>query len=84
MAPMVFLLLRQEREPQVLAKAEKALGMEGRNWTRWEAVRQPVFLSAIPAMMAFPAFSTVFFFQQAYFAEIKGWTHISLVAVFPL
>lgn len=84
MAPLVFLLLRQEREPQILAKAEKTLGMEGRNWTRWEAVRQPVFLSAIPAMMAFPAFSTVFFFQQAYFAEIKDWTHISLVAVFPL
>ncbi len=84
MAPVVFLLLRQEREPQSLAKDEKALGMEGRNWTRWEAVRHPVFLSAIPAMMAFPAFATVFFFQQAYFAEIKGWSHLSLVAVFPL
>ena len=35
-------------------------------------------------MMAFPAFATVFFFQQAYFAEIKGWSHLSLVAVFPL
>jgi MFS family permease len=84
MAPVVFLLLRQEREPQSLAKEEKTLGMERRNWTRWEAVRHPVFLSAIPAMMAFPAFATVFFFQQAYFAEIKGWSHLSLVAVFPL
>ena len=84
MAPVVFLFLRQEREPQSLAQEEKALGMEGRNWTRWEAVRHPVFLSAIPAMMAFPAFATVFFFQQAYFAEIKGWSHLSLVAVFPL
>lgn len=84
MAPVVFFLLWQEREPQSLTKEENSLGMEGRNWTRWEAVRHPVFLSAIPAMMAFPAFATVFFFQQAYFAEVKGWSHLSLVAVFPL
>lgn len=84
MAPVIFLLLRQEREPQSMSKQDTSFGMEGRNWTRWEAVRHPVFLSAIPAMMAFPAFSTVFFFQQSYFAEIKGWSHLSLVSVFPL
>ena len=84
MAPVIFLFLRQEREPQSIAGQDRTLGMEGRNWTRREAIRHPVFLSAIPAMMAFPAFATVFFFQQAYFAEIKGWSHLSLVSVFPL
>lgn len=84
MAPVIYALLRQERAPLSMAKEETSLGMQGRNWTRWEAVRHPVFLSAIPAMMAFPAFATVFFFQQAYFAEIKGWSHLSLVSVFPL
>ncbi|MFY0659662.1 MAG: MFS transporter [Shimia sp.] len=84
MAPVIYVFLRQEREPQHMASSMSSLGMEGRSWSRWEAIRHPVFLSAIPAMMAFPAFSTVFFFQQTYFAEIKGWSHLSLVAVFPL
>ncbi|WP_299421744.1 MFS transporter [uncultured Shimia sp.] len=84
MAPVIYVLLRQEREPQHTANSTTSLGMEGRSWTRWEAIRHPVFLSAIPAMMAFPAFATVFFFQQTYFAEIKGWSHLSLVSVFPL
>ncbi|MGR3637442.1 MAG: MFS transporter [Shimia sp.] len=84
MAPLVYVLLRQERDPQHIATEHSTLGMESRSWTRWEAIRHPVFLSAIPAMMAFPAFSTVFFFQQTYFAEIKGWSHLALVSVFPL
>jgi len=29
-------------------------------------------------------FGTAFWFHQAHFAEIKGWSHLSLVAVFPL
>ncbi len=84
MAPVIYALLRQERDPQHITTEHSTLGMEGRSWTRWEAIRHPVFLSAIPAMMAFPAFSTVFFFQQSYFAEIKGWSHLALVSVFPL
>ncbi|WP_294227429.1 MFS transporter [uncultured Shimia sp.] len=84
MAPAIYALLRQERDPQFIATDTTTLGMRGRSWTRWEAIRHPVFLSAIPAMMTFPAFSTVFFFQQTYFAEIKGWSHLALVSVFPL
>ncbi|WP_422048505.1 MFS transporter [Shimia sp.] len=84
MAPVIFVLLRQEREPNSIVSENSTFGMQSRNWTRREAIRHPVFLSAIPAMMAFPAFATVFFFQQAYFAEIKGWSHLSLVAVFAL
>ena len=30
------------------------------------------------------AFNTAFFFQQVHFAELQGWTHVELVAMFPV
>jgi MFS family permease len=59
-------------------------GMGGRHWTRADALRHPLFWSLVPALLVFPAFVTAFWFQQVHFAEIKGWSHLSLVAVFPL
>ncbi len=44
----------------------------------------PLFWAMIPALMLFPAFGTAFWFHQVHFAEVKGWAHLSLVAVFPL
>jgi cyanate permease len=35
-------------------------------------------------IMFFPAFGTAFWFHQVHFAELKGYTHLSLVAVFPI
>jgi MFS family permease len=58
--------------------------MNGRHWTRAEALRHPLFWALVPAMMFFPAFGTAFWFHQVHFAAIKGWDHLSLVAVFPL
>jgi len=38
----------------------------------------------VPAILGPSAFNTAFFFHQVYFAEIKGWSHLSLVSLFPL
>ena len=38
----------------------------------------------LPALIGPSACVTSFFFQQVYFAEIKGWTHLQLVALFPI
>jgi MFS family permease len=82
--PVLWALLRSERTPQSVATDEPAVGMDGRHWTRAEALGHPLFWAMIPALMLFPAFGTAFWFHQVHFAEVKGWAHLSLVAVFPL
>ena len=82
--PILQRLLRLERTPQDDAKSAQSLGLEGRHWTRHEVLRHRLFWFMIPALLGPPAFNTAFFFQQVHYAETKGWTHLELVALFPL
>ena len=84
MTPILWRLLRLERTPQSSTKSDSATGMDGRHWTRAQALRHPLFWTLAPAMTLFPMFATAFWFHQVHFAEIKGWNYLSLVAVFPL
>lgn len=84
MLPLLWHLLRMERTPQATAQANNTAGMDGRHWTRAEALRHPLFWTAAPAMTLFPMFATAFWFHQVHFAEIKGWDYLLMVAVFPL
>ena len=84
MIPVLLRLLRLERTPQGAAEENAATGMDGRHWTRAEALGHPLFWALIPALLVFPALGTAFWFHQVHFAEIKGWSHLALVAVFPL
>ncbi|MEP2531678.1 MFS transporter [Shimia sp.] len=84
MMPALYSLLRKERNPKSVASESSVRGMYGRHWTRAEVLRHPLFWSIAPALLVFPAFGTAFWFHQVHFAEIKGWAHLSLVAVFPL
>ncbi|WP_341367760.1 MFS transporter [Yoonia sp. BS5-3] len=77
-------LLRLERTPQAMSDNSQSTGMEGKHWTRSDALRHPLFWAMIPAVMSFSGFATAFWFHQAHFAEIKGWSHLALVSVFPL
>jgi len=82
--PVLIALLKQERTPQSMAHSHSRTGMNGRHWSRNQTLFHPLFWFMIPAMLGPPAFNTAFFFQQVHFAEIKGWTHLELVAFFPL
>ena len=82
--PVLLLLLRRERTPQSMAEESFSLGMKERHWTRKNMLKHPLFWFMIPALLGPSAFNTAFFFQQAYFAEIKGWEHLQLVALFPV
>lgn len=82
--PVLLTLLRRERTPQSMADENQSLGMEGRHWTRGAALRHPLFWFMVPALLGPAAFNTAFFFHQVYFASLKGWTHLSLVSLFPL
>jgi MFS family permease len=84
MIPILIRLLRLERTPQSAATENASPGMNGHHWTRADALRHPLFWGLVPMIMFFPAFGTAFWFHQVHFAEIKGYTHLSLVAVFPI
>ena len=84
MAPVLFRLLRLERTPQSVAASEQSTGIFNKHWTRAEVLRNPVFWAMAPAVMSFSGFGTAFWFHQVHFAEIKGYSHLALVSVFPL
>ena len=82
--PALMSLLRQERSPQSMAKEGQSVGMQGRHWTRNQALAHPLFWYMVPAFVGLSAFNTAFFFLQVHFAEVKGWEHFQLVAMFPI
>ncbi|MTH97421.1 MFS transporter [Roseibium sp. RKSG952] len=82
--PVLIRLLRQERTPQSLSDAYSSTGMQGHHWTRKETLFHPLFWLMTPAILGPSAFITAFFFHQVHLAEVKGWQHIELVALFPV
>lgn len=82
--PVMHRLLRQERTPQSLTKDHATAGMKNQHWTRLQMLRHPLFWFVLPSILGPPAFSTALFFQQVHLAEVKGWSHVSLVAIFPM
>lgn len=84
MAPVIIRLLRLERSPQSMAMDSESLGMGGRHWSRPQVIQHWLFWLILPMILAPSAFSTAFFFLQVHLAEVKGWSHGSLVAMFPV
>jgi len=82
--PILLRLLRLERTPQSLAKGNVSFGMGGRHWTRGQVLRHRLFWFMVPALLGPAAFNTALFFQQVHVAEVKGWTHLEFVALFPV
>ncbi len=82
--PVLWRLLRQERTPQSMAEENNTVGMEGRHWTRHQALRHPLLWFMVPALLGPSAFNTAFFFHQVHFAGLKGLSHLMLVALFPI
>ncbi len=82
--PVLLGLLRRERMPQLMDQASQSKGMQGKHWTRRQALYHPLFWFMVPALLGPSAFNTAFFFQQVHFAEIKGLAHVELVALFPV
>ncbi|MDE0591014.1 MFS transporter [Halocynthiibacter sp. C4] len=82
--PLLVTLLRYERTPQSLAKENQAVGMGGHHWRRKQVLGNPLFWFMLPALLGPPCFMTSFFFQQVHIVEIKGFTHLGFVALFPI
>jgi len=45
-----------------------------RQWTRTEAIRDPLFYLFMPALLAQPMLFTGFMFHQVHLVEVKGWS----------
>ncbi|MEL7097429.1 MAG: MFS transporter [Pseudomonadota bacterium] len=82
--PVLIRLLGKERTPQAIAEEINSPGMAGLHWTRAQTLRHPLFWFMVPALLGPSAFNTAFFFQQVHFAGVKGISHLSLVALFPV
>lgn len=82
--PVLLSLLREEREPKHLAQSNDAVGMQNKHWTRAEALRHPLFWFVLPTVLGPSAFVTALFFQQVHLADIKGWSHLQVVGLFPV
>lgn len=83
-APLIAILLNQERTPRSTLSQNQSPGLQSRHWTRAEVLRSPVYWLILPIMLGPPAFGTAFFFLQVHLAEIKGWTHFEMVQLFPI
>ena len=82
--PALLWLLRTERVPSAVSDLAEAAGMSGRHWSRRDVLGDWRFWCLLPMTTCTSIFSTALFFQQVHLAEVKGWTHVELVALFPI
>jgi MFS family permease len=83
-APLLWRLLRTERTPQSFAAEPGGAGMDGLMWTRKAMLGHWLFWAMLPAILGPPMWNTAFFFHQVHIADVKGWGHPALVAMFPV
>ena len=82
--PIMLSLLKAERTPQAVAEENQATGLGGKHWTRADVLRHWLFWMLVPLLVGPAAFGTAFFFHQVHLAEVKGWSHLQMVALFPV
>jgi MFS family permease len=82
--PILYVLLKHERTPQSVSEENVSTGMLGEHWTRGRAVKHWLFWLILPVLLGPPAFGTAFFFHQVHLADMKGWTQLEFVSLFPV
>ncbi len=73
-APMLWLLLRNDRAPHGNAGSVTRPGLWGRQWQRQDAARHWLLPALLPVLLTPGFIGTVVFFHQVHIAEVKGWT----------
>ena len=82
--PIMLVLLKAERTPQAVAEENQAVGLGGKHWTRAEVFKHWLFWMLVPLLVGPSSFGTAFFFHQVHLAEVKGWSHLQMVSLFPI
>lgn len=70
--PVIAFLLAVERTPQAADPVGQSL--QARDWTRAEALRDPVFYLVILGVMPLAFIGNTVFFHQVYLVELRGWS----------
>lgn len=80
--PVIVSLIAIERAPR--ASDPVARVSDARDWTRAEALRDPVFYLLFLGVMAPSFIGTVIFFHQVYLVELRGWSLELFASTFTL
>lgn len=70
--PVASGLIKGERQPQASDPDEPL--RKGRDWTRGEVLRDPLFYLLLLGVLAPGFIGTTIFFHQVYLVEIRGWS----------
>jgi MFS family permease len=84
MMPLVLRLLWDERTPRSWGESAEAAGLDGRHWTRAEALSHPLFWPIAIGVLGPPLIGTSLFFQQARIAEAQGVPLGVIAGAYPL
>ena len=82
--PVMIFLLARERTPRQLAEETSVSGMDGRHWTRRQALGDGAFWALSLGLLAPPFTNTAFFFHQTTLVETKGWSMAQIAGAFPI
>lgn len=83
MLPVMVWLLREGRIPEN-PHGEAGSGLQQRQWTRAEVLRDPVFYLLLTGVLAPPFIGTTIFFHQGHFIELRGYDALVFASAFPL
>lgn len=73
-APLLWALLAKDRPTRLTGALSVApSGIGGKQWSRMEIIRQPLFWMLAPGFIAPSFMITVIFFLPSHIAETKGW-----------
>ena len=80
--PLIVGAMSKERQPQ--ASDPDMPVSTGRDWTRGEVLRDPLFYVMLVGVLAPPFIGTTIFFHQVYLTEIRGWDLQAFAASFAI
>lgn len=83
-APLLLVLLAQDREPTGRAAGSGSPGLGGRHWRRAEVLRHWLFPALLPFLLTPGFIGRVMFFHQVHVAEVKGWSLAAMAPAYPV
>lgn len=81
--PAILKLLSTERVPHSTELNTSGV-RTGRDWTRREVIRDPIFYLLLAGTLAPPFIATTIFFQQGYLITLRGYNPLVFAAAFPV
>jgi len=80
--PTIAALLRTDRVPAQLTQQHQLSGLQGRHWSRQDAMRHWLLPALLPTLLTPGLMGTVLFFNQTHLAELKGWKLVAMAPAF--